>query len=151
MKDTFEGYHPIITFAFFGMMFAGVLTMPHPLALTVSLVCALAYAVQQEGRGAVRFALKFCLPMLLLTAIINPAFSHEGVTILTYLPTGNPLTLESILYGLSAGTMLACALLWFRNFNRVNLTELEYGHACLFTNNLKLLDSSGSVNVTTYK
>lgn len=119
MKDTFEGYHPAITFVYFGMMFTGSLTMTHPLAQAVSLVCALVYAVQQEGRGAVQFLLKFCLPILLLTAIINPAFSHEGVTILTYLPTGNPLTLESILYGLSAGTMLFCALLWFRNFNRV--------------------------------
>lgn len=118
-KDTFEGYHPTITFLYFGMMFAGVLAFPHPLAQVISLVCALFYAVEQEGREAARFTLKFCLPMLLLTAVINPAFSHEGVTILAYLPTGNPLTLESILYGLSAGTMLVCTLLWFRNFNRV--------------------------------
>ena len=118
-KDTFERFHPIITFLYFGMVLAGVLAISHPLAQVISLVCSLFYAIGREGREAARFALKFCLPMLLLTAIINPAFSHEGVTILAYLPTGNPLTLESILYGLSAGTMLACALLWFRNFNRV--------------------------------
>ena len=118
-KDAFEGYHPMIAFVYFGMMFAGVLAFAHPLAQGISLVCALVYAVRQEGRGAAQFTLKFCLPMLLLTAILNPAFSHGGVTILAYLPTGNPLTMESILYGLSAGTMLACALLWFRSFNRV--------------------------------
>ena len=60
MKDTFEGYHPAITFVYFGMMFAGVLTMTHPLAQAVSLVCGLSYAVQQERHGAVRFALKPC-------------------------------------------------------------------------------------------
>ena len=38
----------------------------------------------------------------LLAAVVNPAFVHQGVTILTYLPSGNPLTLESILYGLAA-------------------------------------------------
>jgi len=119
MKDTFEGYHPATTFLYFGMMFAGTLAFAHPLAQGISLVCALVYAIRQEREAATCFALKFCLPMLLLTAIINPAFSHAGVTILAYLPTGNPLTLESILYGLSAGTMLACALLWFRSFNRV--------------------------------
>ena len=119
MKDTFESYHPLITFVYFGTVFAGVLAFPHPLAQAISLLCSLVYAIRQEGRAAAGFALKFCLPMLLLTAILNPAFSHGGVTILAYLPTGNPLTLESILYGLSAGVMLACALLWFRSFNRV--------------------------------
>ena len=57
--------------------------------------------------------------MFLLTAFINPAFSHQGMTTLMYFPSGNPLTLESLLYGLSAGTMLATVLLWFKNFNRV--------------------------------
>ena len=118
-KDAFAGYHPLVTFLYFGMTFAGVLAFPHPLAQAISLVCALIYAIRQEGRAAAGFALKFCLPMLLLTAVLNPAFSHGGVTVLAYLPTGNPLTLESILYGLSAGVMLACALLWFRSFNRV--------------------------------
>jgi len=119
LNDAFARYHPLITFLYFGLMFTGALAFPHPLAQFVSLLCALLYAIRQEGRHATGFALKFCLPMLLLTAIINPAFSHAGVTILAYLPTGNPLTLESILYGLSAGTTLACTLLWFRSFNRV--------------------------------
>ena len=79
----------------------------------------MAYAVQAEGKRAVLFTLRWCLPIILLTAFMNPAFSHEGVTILLYFPTGNPLTLESILYGLSAGVMIATVMLWFLNFNRV--------------------------------
>ena len=55
--------------------------------------------------------------------IINPAFNHAGATILCYLPTGNPLTLESILYGFSAGAMLATVLLWFRSFHRVMTSD----------------------------
>ena len=30
------------------------------------------------------------LPVLLLAALVNPAFNHAGVTILIYLPSGNP-------------------------------------------------------------
>ena len=45
---------------------------------------------------------------------MNPAFSHQGITVITYLPTGNVLTLESVLYGLAAACMLAETLLWFR-------------------------------------
>lgn len=119
MVDRFGAYHPLVNFSFFTLVLAFSMVLTHPIAQAVSLLCALWYAIQCEGRKAVLFSLKFCLPMLLLTAFINPAFSHEGVTILLYLPTGNPLTLESILYGLSAGCMLVTVLLWFTNFNRV--------------------------------
>jgi len=61
--------------------------------------------------------------MILLTAFINPAFNHEGTTILLYFSTGNPLTLESILYGFSAGIMIVTILLWFISFNRVMTSD----------------------------
>ena len=95
------------------------MALNHPLAQAISLVCAILYAVQAEGKKAVFFTLKWCLPIMLLTAFMNPAFSHEGVTVLLYFPTGNPLTLESILYGLSAGVMIATVMLWFVSFSRV--------------------------------
>ena len=75
--------------------------------------------MQAEGQRAVLFCLKWCLPVFLLTALFNPAFSHEGVTILLYLPTGNPLTLESVLYGVSAGVLLVTVMVWFMNSSRV--------------------------------
>lgn len=59
------------------------------------------------------------LPMAALAALVNPAFNHEGATILTYLPSGNPLTLESMLYGAAAAVMLASVVLWFSSFNEV--------------------------------
>lgn len=91
----------------------------HPLAQGISLICACFYAVQTEGKRAVLFCLKWCLPIMLVTALMNPMFSHEGVTTLLYLPTGNPLTLESILYGISSGMLLVTIMLWFVSFNRV--------------------------------
>ena len=54
---------------------------------------------------------------------MNPAFVHQGVTILTYLPSGNPLTLESILYGLAAALLLASVVLWFRCFSTVMTSD----------------------------
>lgn len=119
MTDCFKKYHPLVNFLYFFLILAFAMILTHPIAQTVSLICALGYAIQCEGKKAVLFSLKFCLPMLLLTAFVNPAFSHQGVTILLYFPTGNPLTLESILYGLSAGTMLVTVLIWFTSFNRV--------------------------------
>lgn len=119
MNDTFEGYHPLNNFIFFALVIGFSMVLNHPIAQVISCFSAMIYAIQCEGKKAVVFTLKYCLPMVLFTAFINPAFSHEGVTRLLYFPTGNPLTLESILYGFSAGLMLETVLLWFLNFNRV--------------------------------
>ena len=123
MKDRFASYHPLVNFLFFALVLGFSMALRHPLAQGISLFSACAYAIEVEGRKAVVFCLKFCLPMLLLAAVFNPAFSHEGVTILLYFPTGNPLTLESILYGLSAGAMIVTVMVWFLNFNRVMTSD----------------------------
>ncbi len=95
----------------------------HPVSLLISLGCALCYAVYLNGRKAVRFSLKFLLPMMVLAAVLNPAFNHEGATVLTYLPSGNPLTMESMLYGLTAALMLASVITWFSCYNAVMTSD----------------------------
>lgn len=95
----------------------------HPASLIISLGSALAYAIYLNGAKAVRFSLRFMLPMMLIAAITNPAFNHEGITILTYLPSGNPLTLESILYGIAAALMLASVITWFSCYNAVMTSD----------------------------
>ncbi|MBQ2445892.1 MAG: energy-coupling factor transporter transmembrane protein EcfT [Oscillospiraceae bacterium] len=119
MKDRFTHYHPLVNFFYFSLVIGFTMVLNHPLSQGISLLCASIYGIQAEGKKAVLFCLKWCLPMVLLTAFINPAFNHEGLTILLYLPTGNPLTLESILYGISSGAMIATVMLWFLNFQRV--------------------------------
>ncbi len=95
----------------------------HPACLVISLVCALSYAIYLNGRKAVRFGLLFMLPLLLLAAIVNPAFNHAGVTVLAYLPTGNPLTLESLLYGLAAAALLVTVIFWFTCYTAVMTSD----------------------------
>ena len=119
MNDRFREYHPLVNFLYFALVIGFSMALNHPLAQGISLASSCIYAVQAEGKKAVLFSLKWCLPIMLLTAFVNPAFSHEGITILLYFPTGNPLTLESILYGLSAGVMIATVMMWFANFSRV--------------------------------
>ena len=95
----------------------------HPVCLGISLVSALIYAVYLGGRRAVRFQLCGLLPMLLLAAVVNPAFNHEGATLLTYLPSGNPLTLESMAYGLAAAAMLCAVIEWFSCYTAVMTSD----------------------------
>ena len=119
MKDCFSTYHPVVNFLFFAEVLGFSMFLLHPLCLVISLLCAVGYALCLNGKKALGFCLKGILPMMVFTAILNPMFSHEGITILTWLPSGNPLTLESILYGLAAAGMLAAVVLWFSCFNSV--------------------------------
>ena len=123
MRDCFAEYHPFVNFIYFSLVIGFSLALIHPLSQIISLVCAIAYCVSVSGKKSVLFLLKYCLPMVLLTAFINPAFNHEGATILLYFSNGNPLTLESILYGFSAGGLLITILLWFVSFNRVMTSD----------------------------
>lgn len=123
MRDIFAEYHPFVNFIYFVFVIGFALLLIHPLAQAISLACAVCYCVSTEGKKSVSFLFRICLPMILLTAFINPAFNHEGTTILLYFRNGNPLTLESILYGLSAGTMLVTILLWFASFHRVMTSD----------------------------
>ena len=94
----------------------------HPACLLLSLAAALRYAVCLNGRRAVRRSLRYLLPAALLAALINPTFNHQGATILTYLPSGNPLTLESIAYGLAAA-LLSAVVTWFSCYTAVMTSD----------------------------
>ena len=113
----------MVNFVYFTLVLMFSMFFMHPVYLTVSLLCAAAFSIRLSGKSALRPQLKFLLPTVLAVALINPAFSHAGVTILAYLPSGNPLTLESIVYGTAAAVMLAAVILWFSCFNVVMTTD----------------------------
>ena len=123
MRDTFSQFHPVVNFAYFLSVLLFAMFFMQPVCLLIALVCSTVYAVYISGRKAVMFGLKFMLPMFILAAVINPAFNHQGITILTYLPSGNPLTLESIIYGLAAGIMLVSVVQWFTCYNAVMTSD----------------------------
>ena len=122
-KDAFSGYHPIINFLYYALVLLFSMCLMHPVYLIISLTGALVYDIYLKGKKAVRFAVMGLLPMAVIAALVNPAFNHEGQTMLTYLPSGNPLTLESILYGMAAAVMLASVVLWFSSYNEVMTSD----------------------------
>lgn len=123
-KDAFSNYHPIVNFLYFGLVLGFSMYFMHPACLLISLSCAMSYHIQLNGKKSIHFLISYALPMLILTALINPAFNHQGTVILCYLPIGgNPLTLESIVYGLAAGVMLVSVLLWFSCYSAVMTSD----------------------------
>ena len=122
-RNAFDSYHPIVNFVYFTLIIVFSMFFMHPVCLVISFCFAFCYSVKLKGKKALKFNILYMLPMIIAAALINPAFNHEGATVITYLKTGNPLTLESILYGLAAALMLASVICWFSCYNEVMTTD----------------------------
>lgn len=123
MKDTFSQMHPIVNFIFFAFVIGLSMFILNPVCLAISLFCALINALYLNGKKAVKLSLLYLLPTIVLISIINPVFNHDGVTILAYFPWNNPLTLESIFYGIATAVLLSSVVLWFSCFNKIMTSD----------------------------
>ena len=122
MKDVFGTYHPIINFMFFCAVLLFSMFFMHPILLLISLISGFSYYVYLKGKKALKFSLRFLLPTMILISLINPVFNHRGVTIIGYV-MGNPMTLESILYGAGTGLMFGAVILWFSCYNVIMTSD----------------------------
>ncbi|WP_139995079.1 energy-coupling factor transporter transmembrane component T [Paenibacillus paridis] len=123
MKDRFASFHPLVNFVYFASILVFSMVFMHPVLQAASLTSAVVYSIMLNGKKAVKFNLLYMLPLLLVAAVLNPVFNHAGVTILFYLKNGNPITLESILYGISAACMYVTVIVWFSCYNAVMTSD----------------------------
>ncbi|GCD10971.1 energy-coupling factor transporter transmembrane component T [Clostridium tagluense] len=123
MTDSFSTFHPVINFSYFTAVLLFSMFFIHPIFLGIALTCSFTYSIMLKGKSALKFNLLYMLPLLVFMAIINPAFNHEGVTIIFYLKNGNPITLESILYGVMSAGMFISVILWFSCYNVVMTSD----------------------------
>ena len=123
MYDSFANFHPIVSFTYFTAVLLFSMFFMHPIFQFIAIFCAFIYSITLKGGKGLKFNIFYLLPMLLFMAVINPAFNHEGVTILFYLKNGNPITLESIIYGISAAGMFVTMILWFSCYNAVMTSD----------------------------
>lgn len=122
MKE-FKSYHPIVSFIYFALVLVFACIFMHPVCLAISFGGAMLYSLFINGKKAALASAKYLLPLIIVSAILNPAFNHEGATVLAYLPSGNPLTAESVANGIAAAIMLAAAILWFSCYSAVMTSD----------------------------
>ncbi len=109
----FTDLHPLTLFVYYLLLLVFGMTLTHPVFVCLSVCLTGISFVLLKKSGGAKTLFSLLLPLSLLAALINPLFSHAGQTILAYFPSGNALTLESILYGLNAAgsfftTLAAC-------------------------------------------
>ena len=122
-QDAFAGFHPSVNLCFFAAAIGLTMFLMHPVFLLVSILCSGAYLwYLQGGKGLVR-QVGYLLPVLLFTAVLNPLFNHEGVTVLFYLENDNPVTLEAVCFGLASAVLMGASILWFNCCNVVFTTD----------------------------
>lgn len=122
-RDNFGSYHPIINFLYFVLVIGCAMFVMHPAFLGISCISGMIYYIYLKGKKALKTMLWLVFPVFLVSAVINPLFNHEGVTLIGYFYTGNPLTLESVVYGLASGVMLVSVLNWFSCYQVVMTSD----------------------------
>ena len=121
--NEFKTYHPIVNFTYFLFVIGFSCVFMHPIALFISLFSSFIYSVMIKGKKTIKKNLLYILPMTILMALVNPLFNHRGVTILYYLPSGNPMTLESVIYGILVAVMISSVICWFSCYNEIMTSD----------------------------
>lgn len=118
----FDACHPAINLIYFVAVIAGTCFFQHPIFLSIALISAFAYSVKRNRLKAVLFNL--CLfPLVVLFGLYYSSYNHFGVTSLKQNFIGNHLTLESLVYGIVLGAMIAGVLMWMSCVHSVFSTD----------------------------
>lgn len=119
MQTAFQKCHPGVNMLFFVSVLLYAMVFYHSVLLGISFCASLSYNLYlKNGKGA-KTTFAFLIPTLLLVTVFNALFAHYGVTPLFFLPSGNAITLEAMLYGLSTGVMVVTVFLWLGCYNAV--------------------------------
>lgn len=121
--DAFAAYHPLNTILFYSLVIGCSMFYLHPFVLCSSLLAATVYYIRLKKEKGLMFSALYMLPLILFSALLNPAFNHEGATVLLYLPSGNPLTLEAMVYGILNALRMAAVITWFASFRLVMTSD----------------------------
>ena len=120
--STFAGCHPAVNLIFFLFTIGITMFSMSPVFLAVTLVFSWLYSILLNGKKAIKSNLLFTLPIVVIMAVINTFFTHNGATVLFYV-NNSRITLEALLYGLAAAVLLSSIIVWFSCFNVVMTSD----------------------------
>lgn len=121
MMNVLSDVNPIAAFLWL-MMTAGIaMFCLNPIILALSIAGGMFYFFVRNPDSGIKAQLPY-LSLFLLSALLNPLFSHNGATVLFVL-NHNPITLEAFCYGLVLGGMILSVLYWFRSFQQIMTSD----------------------------
>ena len=123
MNGILHKFHPITQLSFIICIVSVVLIVNDPVILSISLICSLLYIFAYGGAKTLKNYLIMSSCVTLSVIMINPLISHRGMTVLFYLPDGNPYTAEALIYGFFASILISSTIDWFFIVNRTLNSE----------------------------
>lgn len=121
--DATKHYHPSVGFCFFVLMVVLSLASMQPAFQCLSFVTAVSYAIAISGFGSFLRGNWWLAVLITLVTLFNGIFVGRGLTVLFVLNLGfmqTPVTVESLVYGVCMGLMLANVILWFRILGKLS-------------------------------
>ena len=119
---SFATIHPAVLMVYFLSEIVISMFSTNPIILGVGLVGGLLFFLMIQDIKVFLKDLTFYIPMFLLITIINPLFSHNGVTPLFFM-NGNPVTMEAIIYGMDIALMLMAVIYWCKCYSLIMTTD----------------------------
>lgn len=116
--DYFNRLHPLMPTLYYGVVFCVTMFCMHPVVIAISLFSSMLYGIWLSGSKLIKNLFWGYIPLAILGVFFNIAFNHRGETILCYL-NENPLTLESIIYGIVLAFIFITAVLWLSCFHQI--------------------------------
>lgn len=118
---SFAEYNPLVITIYFFITAGIAIFCMSPVILILSLAGALTLYFIKNGFRDGKTHL-FSLGLFAVMALINPLVSHNGVTVL-FVMNHNPVTLEALVYGIAAATMIVSVFYWFRSFSQMMTSD----------------------------
>jgi len=115
-ESQFSRLHPLVNFIYLAAVVAITIISNNPIMLLIAFVTSLIYSIMLCGSVSVKRNMLIFIPILVFMVMIQPLFSHNGITVLFYI-NNNAVTLEMVLYGLAMSVLLISTIQWFTCYN----------------------------------
>lgn len=118
----FERFHPVVLFFYYVCVLLFAMFSVHPLILLAVLAGGVFFFGMMTPLSNLAKDLLYYLFLFLLIMLVNPLFSHNGVTILFFM-NDNPVTLEAFCVGAATAAMITGVMFWCKAYQKILTTD----------------------------
>ncbi len=122
MRGEFENRPPLLQLLYFFIAAGFSMVSTHPVLLFISLAGGMLYHAKITSGKTFLQDIKFTVPLVVVSILVNGLVNHRGVTVLFKL-FGKPVTRESLLFGLVTGLSFSAVIIWFLCYSKVFTSE----------------------------
>ena len=119
---SFSSYHPAALLGYFAALILIAMLTANPVLQLIALFGGILFSCTLNSAAENIKNMLFYLAALVLIALFNPLFSHNGETVLFYL-NSNPVTLEAAACGAGMALTLIAVLIWCMAFSSIMTSD----------------------------